>query len=65
MPTCGHPEPVEESIERFEQLRQQELKDAASSNRHRLKGVCVLGLISGIFVVCDVAGYLAVYLLAT
>ena len=50
-PHCGHPEPVEESIERFEQLRQQELKDSASSNRHRLKGSVFSGLISGIFVV--------------
>ncbi len=50
-PHCGHPEPVEESIKRFEQLRQQELKDSASSNRHRLEGSAFSGLISGIFVV--------------
>ena len=50
-PHCGHPEPAEESIKRFEQLRQQELKDAASSDRHRREGSAFSSLISGIFVV--------------
>ena len=50
-PHCGHPEPAEESIKRFEQLRQQGLKEAASSNRHRREEFAHSGLISGIIVV--------------
>ena len=50
-PHCGHPEPAEESIKRFEQLRQQELKNANSSNRHRRGESAFSGVISGIFVV--------------
>ena len=50
-PHCGHPEPAEESIKKFEKLRQQELKDAASSNTHRREESKFSGLMSGIFVV--------------
>ena len=50
-PHCGHPDPAEESIKRFERLRQQELKNAASGNTYRREESAFSGLIRGIFVV--------------
>ena len=50
-PHCGHPEPADELIKRFEQLRQQELKNAASRDTYQRKESAFSGLLSGIFVV--------------